>query len=471
VYYSQQSLLATNRVWIDLIKKLHSSAWKLSEDNRSFIGLTERSSQNKSLAWVNSTMASSEEILQKNALSGSAPVPKEVDWEKFLASNNFSDDSSSESGDSDASEAKPGQPNCFTDGKGILWVRSDLYYQEEGATRTTKKFNGAMYHSAGGKPAGTSAPPLTDNEAARQKRIRDALDYYHHEDHVAELEEVSNRAEFLDLALEEYLGKTQEELDVLEGELQASQAVLEGKLPPTDKKGKGVALPSASTPAPLKETKLVKHVSFSGKEVPPQPKQSAVEKDNPLNVKGTPKSKALSEEQRKALRAYFKLETEPIPQDEFAKLSKKEKTKALKSRSIPRWASEAVLRKASNLQEILEGRLTKDNFQKSPRIAPPNQSSRASQAMEAWLALKADYRGIPLLRRPSTAREKAFKERFLKLKEQYGEQACFPRFKERPDHQGQAGSPARARGNNPDMGGFLDMAKAFGEIARALRGN
>jgi hypothetical protein len=191
-------------------------------------------------------------------------------------------------------------------------------------------------------------------------------------------------------------------------------------------------------------------------------------RENPLKVKGEPKSKALSEEERKALRQFFKLEEGLVPPETWESLSAKQKAEELKKRSIPKWATEAVLRDPKNLQGILEGRITKDSMATLPRSAKSNTTKNSSAALEAWLQLKSDFKGTPLLKSPQTTKEKAFKKRFNALQTAYGEQACFPKLKDSPANQG---GKSQQRGRTQgDLGGLIDLAKAFGEISRAFRG-
>lgn len=233
-------------------------------------------------------------------------------------------------------------------------------------------------------------------------------------------------------------------------------------------KGKGKVQQGISLPPPIPGNKPKVPRPKTGTEDKP-PKVPNLAKENPLRVKGEPKSKALSEEQRTTLRKFFKLEEGLIPADEWRNLSSKEKADALSRRSIPKWAVEAVLRDHANLQLILDGKITKESLSSkgAPRSAVTKQSSAA---LEAWLQLKSDFKGVPLLRRPTSGREKAFKKRFDSLVADYGEQSCFPKLKDRPDQQGRASSPRGARSQTGDMHGFVDMAKAFGEIARAFSG-
>jgi len=193
-------------------------------------------------------------------------------------------------------------------------------------------------------------------------------------------------------------------------------------------------------------------------------------KENPLHVKGEAKSKALSDAERKVLRSFFKLKEDRIPSDEWAAMDNKTRSAAMAERSIPRWASEAVLRKSSNLQLIIEGKITKETAQQAPRDPKRISALKANgQALEAWQQLKSEFKGTPLLKKPASAKEKAFKKRFDSLVSTYGQQPCFPKLRERPDQQGRSSSRGRSRSSGPG-GDFLEMAKAFGEIARAFSG-
>jgi hypothetical protein len=199
------------------------------------------------------------------------------------------------------------------------------------------------------------------------------------------------------------------------------------------------------------------------------PSGPPLSKENPLKVKGEAKSKALSDGQRQALRKYFKLEDTIVPADVWASLSNKERASEMSKRSIPRWATEAVLRSASNLQLIVEGKLTKENSNSAARTPKVALTKSTSQAMEAWQQLKSDFKGTSLFRNPQTSKEKAFKKRFDQLVVDYGQQPCFPKLRERPDQQGR--SPSRGRGSSRrGDSGLLDMVKTFGELARAFRG-
>lgn len=222
--------------------------------------------------------------------------------------------------------------------------------------------------------------------------------------------------------------------------------------------------PIPKGPAPSKREKSPKRKeSKEGK--PSHP----VEQENPLRVKGEPKSKALKEGQRKALRLFFKLKEDQVPADEWQAMTNAQRHQAMSERSLPKWATEAVLRSPSNLQLILEGKITKVNANSAARSPKVGMTKATSQAMEAWQQLKSDFKGTGLFKKPVTSKEKAFKKRFDQLVSDYGQQPCFPKLRERPDQQGR--SPQRGRSSQRSGGSdLLDMARAMGEIARAFRG-
>jgi len=200
----------------------------------------------------------------------------------------------------------------------------------------------------------------------------------------------------------------------------------------------------------------------------PEKPKSPISEENPLKVKGEPKSKALSDEQRKALRTYFKLVDGQIPKEEWSVMDNKARAKAMKDRSIPRWASTAVLKRSSALQDILQGKLTAQSRPEGLGKLPV-ATHATGQALEAWTKLKNDFKGVSLFHNPSTGREKALKKRFDQLVLDYGEQKCFPKPRSNPERQGRTGS---RRGGSSQSGGLenlLPIAKLFGEISRAMR--
>jgi hypothetical protein len=198
-------------------------------------------------------------------------------------------------------------------------------------------------------------------------------------------------------------------------------------------------------------------------------KQTDVERDNPLHVKSAPKSAALSDEQRNTLRRFFNLPEGKVPAQEWAAMTPAAKSAELKARSIPRWATDAVLRSNDNLPLILNGTVTKENHSSVAKGATFKGGNRTSQAFEAWQNLKSDFKGTTLWDKPYTQKEKAFRKRFYQLLVDFGPQVCFPKLRSRPDQQGQAsGRNVRNTGPLGGLGDFVSMAEAIGQISRAF---
>jgi len=197
-------------------------------------------------------------------------------------------------------------------------------------------------------------------------------------------------------------------------------------------------------------------------------KKAVVEQENPLSVKGEPKSRSLSDEQRSSLRKFFKLTEGLIPPEAWNAMDNKAKAKSMAERSIPRWATAAVLRNAANLELIVQGKLTKDNAD-GGLAAPKQPGAGSSQAIEAWTRLKTDFKGTTLFANPLTGKEKAFKKRFDSLVADYGEQKSFPKPRDRPDQQGRKGAGRGKGGGSAGMSEFLDMFKSMAEITKALK--
>jgi len=234
-------------------------------------------------------------------------------------------------------------------------------------------------------------------------------------------------------------------------------------------KGKTPVVPKPETSSGPSNTKSPKKEKkkATGKGDPKNP-SSPIQEENPLKVKKDAKSSALSEDQRTVLRKHFGLTDKPVPPGEWAKMDKKAKQASTKARSLPRWATTAVLKRASALDDVLSGKLTKENV-RSELGKLPQAGSSTGQALEAWTKLKSDFAGVTLFSNPSSSREKALKKRFDQLVLDYGEQRCFPKPRQNPDRQGRSRSAQRGSTSRSGMSDLIDMAKAMGEIARAFK--
>jgi hypothetical protein len=206
----------------------------------------------------------------------------------------------------------------------------------------------------------------------------------------------------------------------------------------------------------------------------PKKKGDPLNTTNPLRVKGEPRTRALTEDQKTTLKRYFRVVDTPIEPEAWQKMTPKERSSARAARSIPRWAVAAVARNPRNMEEIIQGRLTKNNF--SQRVSTPNQPKSRDQAAAtaAWLAVKGRFKGVPLYSNPLRPREKGLFEAYKSLKDRYGDQPCFPTPRRRQQGKGRDGRGVNTSSGGPGLasglGEIIQLAKAFGEISRALRG-
>jgi len=149
---------------------------------------------------------------------------------------------------------------------------------------------------------------------------------------------------------------------------------------------------------------------------------------NPLKVNGIydkleagkPRSSLLSEDQKGALRTFFKVPP-PLDPGSFSALSKEERKKTSAAQSLPRWAVTAVLRDPGNLPRILKREITKDNFVTK---VPPMQTAKPGSlppggCATEWRALREKFKGVGLFVTPRTTREKNLKKGFDALVAKY----------------------------------------------------
>jgi len=220
--------------------------------------------------------------------------------------------------------------------------------------------------------------------------------------------------------------------------------------PPPDQQGKKKKKQknspvSTTKPKPAEEGKgKMKASSSTNSDTDSKPakKDPIVEGKNPLHVKGLPRSSKLDDEQRASLRKFFKLDEIVRPEQKvWEKMTTKEKSKFSSSRALPRWAVDAVLRDPKNLESILDGSLTKENFgtkvrtdRGKPTEGQPKTGSVA-EATAAWKKVKDKYPGVGLFARPQSNEEKALKKEFDSLVEKFGKLSCFPKLGKHPSSQ------------------------------------
>jgi hypothetical protein len=174
--------------------------------------------------------------------------------------------------------------------------------------------------------------------------------------------------------------------------------------------------------------------------VPPQLQAAAdadpLQAQNPLGVKGLADtrsnvavSSALSLPQREQLRKHFHPGAPSYSEEEFAALSVKERRDFASEFAIPKWATRLVLRDPKNLRKILKGDLTLENFHLQVQDSPL-KGSNVSMG-ERWKLLKEKYKGVDLLLKPLSPREKAFRKEYESLKATGAGDPALPRPKRR----------------------------------------
>jgi len=195
---------------------------------------------------------------------------------------------------------------------------------------------------------------------------------------------------------------------------------------------------------------------------------------NPLHVRGLPRSTALSDEQKETLRKFLKIPP-PLDKDSWDAMSKKDRSAATKKRSLPHWAVTSVLRDPKNLDRILKGEVTKDNFiqtvQSGKGKPTPSQvePKQFAEAQTAWTALKDKYPGIGLFARPRSKDEKEFKSAYDKLVKHFGKLSCFPNPRAKHPNDSGASSP-RQGGQRSEKSGLSGDAQLILTILKEVAG-
>jgi hypothetical protein len=214
--------------------------------------------------------------------------------------------------------------------------------------------------------------------------------------------------------------------------------------------------------------------------------EDPLKKQNPADVRDTPVNfhgDRCTQEQLASLRGALGLSSDPLP-DGYKDMDRKTRVAELKKRRIPRWATAAVSRDPANLDRIRDGSLNAaSKVQGTPRRkrssdATPGESKPSSEVStpgEKWRALKEKFADAKLWYNPQTGREKAFKSAFDKLAKEVGDpgRAALPKLKKRPrglPDQTPSASPAPLDPLGGPLAALLQIAKAFGEINRAMQG-
>jgi hypothetical protein len=183
----------------------------------------------------------------------------------------------------------------------------------------------------------------------------------------------------------------------------------------------------------------------------PKPKPDDLAKKNPLGLPGLPSGKKaakegtseLPPEKFEALLKYFKCAPRPSP-EEWECLDPASKKKVRQTSVPPKWALDAVREDSANLGRIQSGHLTSSIWKDSQSSAKTGPK-QVAEATSAWQAVKAKFKAVPLLDRPRTAREKAFRKKYDALKAKYPNcPTVFPKLGKSPD-----GDAPKSRGRSP----------------------
>jgi len=159
-----------------------------------------------------------------------------------------------------------------------------------------------------------------------------------------------------------------------------------------------------------------------------------LDKSRPIRVKGVPRSNDLTDEQRKRLRAYFKLDEKRVDPATWKTLaakkdaaSKKQMSKMRMEQSIPKWAVAAVRRDPANLKKIEDGLLTKEKSSSSPQT-----KATGTDCASEWKKVKDRFKTVGLYSNPQTGPEKALRKAFDSLKERFPGNPSLPKLRQKP---------------------------------------
>jgi len=190
-----------------------------------------------------------------------------------------------------------------------------------------------------------------------------------------------------------------------------------------------------------------------------------IEQVDPLNAT----TKDLSQQEEKKLRKFFGLKP-PAEPSELEGLPPKERAAKLKLSTIPKWAVAATKADRENLSAILSGSLNSELFQ-AGKFKRQGKALTQDKIVARWAAIKLRFEGVPLLEKPRSKREVAFKKEYDALKKEVGEHPCLPKPKKGNGAQGGRTSPVpqQPQGQPLPASSFLEMMKTFAEVMKALR--
>jgi len=215
------------------------------------------------------------------------------------------------------------------------------------------------------------------------------------------------------------------------------------------------------------------HHLKGGKLNTPDDKQEAIkeplEKGNPLRVKNTPRSAALSEDDRNALKKHFGVPPEMQP-DAFKALSKEERNEVRKKGALPHWATALALRDNKYVKQIVSGKITKEKAVEILKQPPPKPRSCATE----WSKIKARFDGVLLLEKPRTGKQKALKSAFDRLAEEFPKNPALPKPKKggKGGEEEKASKPKAKASSGASSSGdsiSLETIKAIASLAKLFR--
>jgi hypothetical protein len=238
-------------------------------------------------------------------------------------------------------------------------------------------------------------------------------------------------------------------------------------------------------PAKVEEVKAVPEPTKKGKRAAsPPPKPVAVDpkkEKSPVKVENRPKSEGLPKDLLNRARL---ANGQPVIND-LSVLTKEERANLIKEAALPAW----IIR---GLREHGEGFLTAlskkevdgKSFSVWSRDHKPSGASGRASAIKEWSAVKAKYKGIPLLPNGKTARERRYFSAYQKLQAKFnkaGINDVLPKLAKparRRDSQAQPvktlASPVGSPLGTPTVtsypvDGTMALLRQFAEIFKSLK--
>jgi len=163
-------------------------------------------------------------------------------------------------------------------------------------------------------------------------------------------------------------------------------------------------------------------------------------------VKGPlPKEAQVPDEVFSQLCVHFDVDRTPVDPDVWSGMSKEQRRLHLKENRVPTWAVAVVKASPDNLGKILHGEIQSGNAREFlPKSGPKVNVGKTAEATMAWTAVRSKFPDVPVLKNPSTSREKAIRSELDALVKKFGPQPCFPKL--RGVSRGRSPAGARSSG-------------------------